>query len=56
MANNEPRTIRYETSGMAEIRDRLHAAGFSHDEIDIFKSALTQLESVGFRLQGPDEE
>ena len=43
----------YETEGMAQLRQRMNAAGFSDDEFDSFKAILVQLEGMGFRLKGP---
>lgn len=42
--------MRYETEGMAEIRRRMLAVGYTNEEIDTFKSILSELESKGFTL------
>jgi hypothetical protein len=47
--------MRYETEGMAEIRKRMNAVGYTDAEIDTFKSILSELESKGFRLVKGDK-
>jgi type VI protein secretion system component VasF len=41
---------RYETEGMAELRQKLTKAGHSPEVIDAFKACLITLEGHGLRL------